>query len=83
MLHDIVHDVGGGVVNATRLPHLGLLFHLGPVSRGEANDLAQELLVHLAKDICRQHGELVRAVGIVKLTNDVLEHLIVYDKGWG
>ena len=70
--HDGIHDVGGRVEDAAGLAHLRLLLHLGPVPGGQADHLAQELLVDLAQDVGRQHGELVGAVGVVEALEDVL-----------
>ena len=44
---------------------------------GEADDLAEELLVDLAEDVGGQDGELVRAFGIVEAVDDVFERLVV------
>ena len=53
-LDDVVHDVGGGVVHAARLLDLGLFFHDGAVAFSEPDDLAEELLIHLAEDVRRE-----------------------------
>ena len=52
---DVVHNVAGGVIDAARLLDLWLLLDLGPMGGSQANDLAHELLVHLAQDLDRQH----------------------------
>ena len=65
-LDDVVHDVGGRVVDAAGLLDLGLFLDLGAVAGGEADDLAEELLVHLAEDVGREDGELVGDFGIVE-----------------
>ena len=43
----------------------------------EPDDLAEELLVDLAQDVGRQHGELVGAVRVVEALEDALEGLVV------
>ncbi len=77
LLDDVVHDVGGGVVDAAGLLDFGLFLDLGVVAGGQADDLAEELLVDLAEDVGGQDGELVGAVGIVQAREDVLEGLVV------
>jgi len=47
------------------------------VGRGQADDLAQKALVHLAEDVGGEHRELVGAVGVVKAAHDVLEDTVV------
>ena len=44
---------------------------------GEADDLAEELLVDVAEDFGGQDGELVRAVGIIERADDVFEYGVV------
>ncbi len=48
VLDDVVHDVGGRVVDPARLLYLGLVLDLGLMAGREADDLAQKLLVDLA-----------------------------------
>jgi len=72
LLDDVVHDVGGRVINPARLLDLGLLLDFGPVARRQPNYLPQELFVHLAQDVGRKNGELVRAVGVVQVLEYVL-----------
>ena len=80
---DVVHDTGGRVVDPAGLLHLRFLFHDGPVAFGQADDLAQELLVHLAEDVGRQDRELVGAVRVVEPLDDVLEDPVVDAQGGG
>ena len=42
LLDDVIHDVGGRVVDAARLLDLRFLLDLGLVAGGEADDLAEE-----------------------------------------
>ena len=58
-LDDVIHDVGGGVVHAARLFDLRFFLDYGAVAFGEADDLAEELLVHLTKDVRRERRENV------------------------
>ena len=76
-LDDVLDDVGGGVIDPAGLLHLGLVLDHGVVPGGQADDLAQELLVDLAEDIGGHHGELVGAVGVVQVGEDVFERLVV------
>ena len=62
VLDDVIDDVGGRVVDAAGLLTSGFSSTL-PGAAGQPDHLAQELLVDLAEDFGRQHGELVRAVG--------------------
>ncbi len=50
---------------------------------GEADDLAEELLVDLPEDVGGEDGELVGAVGVVEPLDDVLERLVVDGQGEG
>ena len=43
---DVVHDVGGGVIDAAGLAHFGFFFDLGLMPGGQTDDLAQEALIH-------------------------------------
>jgi len=53
------------------------------VAGGEADDLAQELLVHLAQDLGRQYRELVGTLRVIQPTQDALEDLVVQRQGRG
>ena len=77
MLDDVVHDVLGRVVHPAGLADLRLLLDLGPVGLRQPDHLAQELLVDLPQNLRRQDGELIRALGVVQSTEDVLEELVV------
>jgi len=74
---DVVDDVGGCVVDAAGLAHLGLLFDLGLMAGGEAYDAAEESFVDVSEDIGWEHGELVWAFGVVEAFDDGLEGLVV------
>ena len=75
---DVVHDVGGGVINAAGLAHFGLFLDLGLVPGGQADDLAQEALVDRAQDLDRQDAEVVgRTVLEIEALQDGLEDLVV------
>ena len=43
----------------------------------ESDDLAEELLIHLAQDVRGENGELIRAFGIVEPVDDVFKRFIV------
>ena len=77
VLDDVIDDEGGRVKHPAGLLHLGLLFDHGMVAAGQADDLAQELLVDLPEDIGGQHRELVRAFGIIQVAEDILERFVV------
>ena len=77
VLDDVIDDVGGRVEDAAGFFDFGLFFHHGVVPGGQADDFAQELLVDLAEDVGGQHRELVRAVGVVEVAEDVFEQLVV------
>ena len=47
------------------------------VGAGEADDLAQELLIDLPKDIGGQHRELIRAFGVIQVGKQILERFII------
>jgi len=83
LLDDVIHDVGGGVVDAARPFDLRLLLHFGPVGRSQTDDLAQELLVHLAQDLGGEHREFVGGLGVVQSGQDGLEHLVVNGQRFG
>ena len=77
MLDNVIHDVGGRVIDAACLFDLRLFLDFGPGTGRQADDLAQELLVHLAQDVGWQHRELVGALGVVEAGQDGLEHPVV------
>ena len=78
VLDDVVDDVGGSVVDAAGLAHLGFFLDLGLVPGGQADDLAQEALVDRAQDLHGQDAEVVgRAVLEIEALQDGLEHLVV------
>ena len=83
-LDDVVHDVGGRVVDAAGLLDLGLFLDHGAVAFGEADDLAEELLVDLAEDVGGEDGELVGAArdsrGRLRMSR---EELVVEVEGQG
>ena len=72
VFNDIVHDVGGGVVNPAGLAHLRLVLDFGLVAGGQADDLAQKFFIDLAEDIGREHGKLVGAVRVVEIFKNIL-----------
>ncbi len=47
------------------------------MSRREADHFAQELLVHLAEDVRREHGELVGTIRIIKVADDLFKDLVI------
>ena len=53
--HNVLHDIGRRVVHAACLFDFWFVFHHGTVAGSEADDLAKELLVHAAKDVCTEH----------------------------
>lgn len=77
MVDDIIHDVRRRVIHTAGLSDLRLVLHLGLVPGGEADDLAQELLVDLTEDVGADHGEGIRAIGIVQALEDLHQHLVV------
>ena len=74
---DVVHDVGGRVIDAAGFLDLRLVLHHGAVALGEADDLAEKLLIDLAEDVGGDDGEYVRAVGVVEAAQDVAQELVV------
>jgi len=72
VLHDVVDDVGGRVVDAASLLYFGLVFHLGMMPGGEANHLTQELFVNVAEDVGGEDGELKRTLRVVEALEDLL-----------
>ena len=77
MLDDVLHNIGGGVIDAAGFLHLRLLFHLRLVPGREPDDLAEKLLIDLAENFGGEDRELVGALGIVEPADDVFEHLVV------
>jgi len=75
--YDGVYDVAGRVEDPAGLAHLRLLLHDSPVPGRQADDLAQELLVDLAQDVGWQHRELVGAVGVIQVLEDVAQDFVV------
>ena len=60
ILDDVIHDIGGGVVDAASLAHFRLLLHLGLVTGGQADDFSKETLVDLPEDI---GGDFLENIG--------------------
>jgi len=83
VLDDVTHDIGGGVIDAAGLAHFGFFFHLRLVPVGEADDLAQKALVHLAEDVGGDVAEGVGAQRVVEVGEDVLEDFVVDLEGRG
>ncbi len=77
VLNDVIDDVGRRVIDAARFLDLRLVVDSCLMSFGEADDFAEELFVDLTEDVGGENRELVRAVGIIKSTNDSLENGIV------
>src|SRR5438105_4703348 len=77
VLDDVIDDVAGRVVVAAGLLHLGLVFDFGLMLLGQANHLAEELLVDLTENLGRKHGKRIRADRVVKIVNDGAQRLIV------
>ena len=83
MLDDVIDDVGGRVEYAAGFLDFGLVFDDGMVTGGQADDLAQELLVDLPEDIGGQDGKFVGAVGVVQVAEDVFERFVVDHQAGG
>src|SRR5205814_3254069 len=59
-LDDVINDVSGSVINATRFFDFGFFFDQRTVAFRETDDFAEKLLVHLAEDVGWEGGEDVR-----------------------
>src|SRR5450830_456754 len=77
MVHDVLHDIPWGVVDAAGFLDFGLFLHLDAVLGGEADGLAQKLLIDVAQDGDVQHRELVGALRVVDAADDVLDDVVV------
>ena len=77
LLHDVVHDVGRRVVDAARLADLRLLFDSGLVTPRQPDHLSEKLFVDLAQDVGRKNRELVGAVWVVEVAEDIFQDLVV------
>ena len=80
---DVVHDVGGRVVDAAGFADLGLFLDLHLVGAVELDDLAEELFVDVAEDVGGDDGEGVGALGPVEGGEDFLEDGVVEIEGEG
>ena len=80
VLHNVVNDIGRRVVHAACLFNLGLVFNDRAVAIGEADDLAEKLFIHLTENVGGEHGEFIRAVGIIQAADDIFQGLVVNDK---
>jgi len=47
------------------------------MARRQPNDFTKELLVHLSENVCRKDRKLVRAVGIIEISDDLYKRLVV------
>ena len=74
---DVVHDVGGGVIDAAGFFDFGLGFNFGAVAGGEGDDLAEELFVNVAEDVGGQDGKFVRTVGVIEAAENIAQDFIV------
>ena len=81
-MDDVIDDVAGGVVDAAGFADFGLFFDLGDAFGRQADDLAQELLVYLPKDLDRDLFEDIGA-GAIKAFDDLTQDLIVDLQGGG
>ena len=70
---DVIHDVGGRVIDATGFLHLRLVIHHGAVAVGEADDFAEELLIDLAEHVGGENGEFVGTVGKIEIAQDATQ----------
>jgi len=68
---DVIHDVPGGVVDPAGFAHFGFFVNLCYVPRGETDDLAEELLVNLTKDLDRDGFEVVVPFGVIEMGDDL------------
>jgi len=55
ILNDVVHNVGGSIIDPTGFLHLRLFFDLCLMSCCESDNLPQKLLVHLTENISRKN----------------------------
>lgn len=83
LLDNRFNDVDGRVKHSTRFFDLRLFLDLGMVAGGQADNLAQKLLVHTAQDVGAQHAELVGAVRVVQAGQNLLERSVVKLHDWG
>jgi hypothetical protein len=74
-MDDVIHDVGRRVIDATRFADFGFLLDFRLVSVGEADGFAEKALIDGAENVGGQNGELVRAVRVIQVGDDVLEGL--------
>ena len=44
---------------------------------GQPDNLAQELFIHLAQNVGRQHGKFIRAVGVVQALDNVFQGVVI------
>src|SRR5947209_3395287 len=72
---DVVHDVGGRVIDATGFLDFRLFPNNGAMAFGQPDDFAKKLFIDLAENLCRQRREYVRRFGIVKALQNVAEEL--------
>ncbi len=78
IFHNVIYNIRRRVINAARLLDLRLILDDCPVSFGQADNLAQKLLIHLAENVGRQHGKFIRAVRIVEALDDVFQRFVIY-----
>src|ERR1700723_4170803 len=67
---DVIHDEGGGVVNATGFPNLRLLFYLDLVPM-KKNRLPEILLVSASENVGTKYRKLVWALRVVHAVDDL------------
>ena len=83
LLHNVVDDVRGGVVDATGLANLGFFLDLRLMTGRQTNHLAEKPLVDSSQDFHRHHAEVVRrAVCKVEALKDWFKHFVVDRQLW-
>ena len=83
LLDDVVHDVGGRVIDAAGLLDFGLVLDHRAVAFGQADDLAEELLIDLAEDVGRRGRRTRRGCRGSRGREDVAQELVVDVEGQG
>jgi hypothetical protein len=67
MLDYVVHDIGWGIVDTSRLADLRLLLDLRSVATlGQTDHLTEELFINLSENVYRQHCEFIGALRVVQ-----------------
>ena len=81
---DVIHNIAGRVIDPAGFAHFGLFFNLRLSARGQADDLAEKLLIYLPKDFHRDFLEDIGtgAIEVIMMSFSVRLSLNCWTRLW-